>query len=156
MAKTKTCSNCKEQKLTTQFSNRTASNDGLQAYCKECVNQRNHKKEVVQKRYEYNRDYMKADKDGIIYTITNPIGETYCGSTEKLSNVRFNGHRADYINVYGSLPLLHKSFDRWGIDAHEFKVIENHGCINTNSLRQIESNMIKAYKLNGKSLNVKN
>lgn len=155
MAQTKRCSCCGELKSTTKFSKRTLSKDGLQAYCVQCVNDRNHKKDVIERRNEYNRDYMKADKDGLIYTITNPVGETYCGSTEKLANVRFNQHRADYVCKFGTLPLLHKSFEQWGIDAHEFKVIENHGHINTNSLREIESNMIKAYKVNGKSLNVR-
>lgn len=159
MAKTKKCSYCNELKPTTDFSRNSKSKDLLQHRCKKCnklyndVN--NHKVEVTEKRIQYNKKYFKADKDGLIYTITNPIGEVYVGSTKLLPNIRFSHHRHDFSSVNGKFPLLHSSFEKWGIDAHEFKVIQNHGEIPTIELREIESNMIKAYKLNGKSLNVK-
>jgi hypothetical protein len=149
MAKTKKCSSCKEQKPTTQFSKYKLSKDGLQPHCKECQSSRT--RPITNK-------LLKADKDGLIYTITNPLGETYVGQTNKESKYRFSNHIAAYkfkkSNSFNTASLLYKSFDIWGIDAHEFKVIENYGKIDKESLREIESNMIKAYKSNGKSLNV--
>ena len=71
MTQSKKCSKCNELKPATQFSKRTISKDGLQPYCKKCVNERNHKKEVIEKRYEYNREYMSSGDYGIIYTITS-------------------------------------------------------------------------------------
>jgi hypothetical protein len=147
MAKTKTCSSCKEQKLTTQFSKYKSSKDGLQPHCKECQNART--RPITNK-------LLKADKDGLIYTITNPLGEVYCGQTNTESKYRWSNHKSAYNTHYGKYPLLHKSFYQWGFDAHIFKVIENHGNIDKVSLKEIETNMIKAYKSNGKSLNVNN
>ena len=152
--KTNKCSKCCEMKPTTEFNKSSKSKSGFQNYCRECFKVNNARKEVVEKRYEYNRDYMKGDKDGLIYTITNPMGQTYCGSTQRLPNLRWNSHKASYINQPGSFPALHKSFDIWGIDAHQFKVIDSYVNINKMELRHIESNMIKAYKVNGLSLNM--
>jgi hypothetical protein len=153
---TKRCSKCGENKTTKNFSKNSRSKDGLQGYCIPCKNQYNFKDEVVQNRNTYNRDYSKADKDGIIYTITNPTGECYVGCTQRLPHLRWNAHKASYIKQNGSFPALHKSFDVWGIDSHEFKVIDIYENIDKIELRDIETNMIKAYKLNGKSLNVNN
>jgi hypothetical protein len=147
MAKKKTCSSCKEQKLTTQFSKYKSAKDGLQPHCKECQSTRT--RPITNK-------LLKADKDGVIYTITNPIGEVYSGQTNTEFKYRWSNHKSAYKTKYGKFPLLHQSFDTWGIDAHIFKVIQNHGNIDKVSLKEIESNMIKAYKLNGKSLNVNN
>jgi hypothetical protein len=153
---TKKCSKCSETKLTSEFNKSSISRLGVQNYCRECCKINNARKEVIEKRYEYNRDYMKGDKNGIIYTITNPLGECYVGSTQRLPNLRWNSHKTSYKNLHGSFPELHQSFDTWGIDSHEFKVIDIYENINKIELRDIETNMIKAYKLNGKSLNVNN
>lgn len=153
MAKHK-CTKCGKTKSTTEFNKNNKAKSGLQNYCRECCKVNNARKEVIEKRYEYNRDYMKGNKDGLIYTITNPIGEVYCGSTQRLPNLRWNSHKTTYKNQHGSFPELHNSFDIWGINAHEFKVIDSYENINRIELREIESNMIKAFKLNGVSLNV--
>jgi hypothetical protein len=145
MAKTKTCSSCKEQKLTTQFSKYKSAKDGLQPHCKQCQSKRT-------------RILTDADKDGVIYTITNPLGEVYIGQTNKKPEYRFSNHKSNYkyqkANGYSTFPKLHKSFTLWGIDAHIFEVIKECGNISKEELREIESNMIKGYKSNGKSLNV--
>lgn len=157
MARTKKCSSCNELKPTTQFSKHSKHADGLQYHCKQCNKAVN---DCRNNETDYHHNYMRSDKDGIIYTIINPIGETYTGSTQTLPNVRWNKHVSAYKSLVNSnepsTQLLHKSFDMWGILAHEFKVVDNYGQIQTHSLREIESNMIKAYKLNGKSLNIKN
>jgi len=156
MAQTKRCTKCGETKSTTQFSKHSKYPDGLQYHCKPCNKVAN---DYRNNQTDYHHNYMKSNKDGLIYTITNPIGETYTGSTQRLPNVRWNGHISAYklaVKLDNPLKkLLYKSFNKWGVLAHEFKVIHNCGQIQTHSLREIESNMIKAYKLNGKSLNVK-
>jgi hypothetical protein len=151
MAKTKTCSSCNELKSTTKFSKYKSAKDGLQPHCKECQSSRT--RPITNK-------LLKADKDGVIYTITNPLGETYVGQTNKKPEYRFSNHISTYkfkkSNSYNTASLLYASFDQWGANAHIFEVIENYGNIDKESLREIESNMIKAYKLNGKSLNINN
>jgi hypothetical protein len=147
MAKTKTCSSCKEQKPTTQFSKYKLAKDGLQPHCKKCQSTRT--KPLV-------AEILKANKDGIIYTITNPLGETYTGQTNMIPKYRWSSHKSSFKNKCGQYPLLHQSFEIWGFYGHEFKVISNLGNISKEELKEVESNMITAYKLNGKSLNVNN
>lgn len=113
--------------------------------------QRPEKRDDIKKNSE---EYQKANKDGLIYTITNPIGHVYIGCTKMLPNLRWNGHKRKFKNKPGSLPLLHKSFEKWGVDTHLFSVIENHGNISKKELFKIETNMIINLKSNGKSLNI--
>ena len=147
MAKTKKCSSCNELKSTTNFSTRKLSKDGLQAHCKKCQKSRT---SVL----------TKADKDGVIYTITNPLGEVYIGKTKRKPEYRFTMHKSSYhyqkANGYTTFPALHKSFDIWGINAHIFEVIKECGNISKKALRDIENKMIIALKSNGKSLNINN
>lgn len=103
---------------------------------------------------EKQRLYSKSNKDGLIYTITNPIGEVYIGATKMLPNVRWRAHKSNFKSKPGEIPLLHQSFEKWGIDTHVFKVIENHGDITRNELLKIEFNMIKNLSSNGMGLNV--
>ena len=88
------------------------------------------------------------------------MGDTYIGSTQRLLHLRFTTHRGDYNRhlKYDTekFPLLYKSFDKWGIDAHIFELIADMGNISSEELRNIESKMIIALKTNGKSLNVNN
>jgi hypothetical protein len=143
MANQKKCSKCNELKSTTQFSKHIRSKDGLQARCKSCNKEQNY-------------EYLNSNVVPKIYTITNPIGEVYVGSTEIPINIRFHKHRTKYKVKHGEHPLLHASFDLWGIDSHIFKLVYEIQNIDTAELREIESNMIKAFKHNGKSLNVRN
>lgn len=134
------CSKCGKSKSTTQFAKANNIKRGYQNYCKPC-------------KKEFQDPYMKADKSSLIYTITNPIGETYCGETQRTFNVRTNSHRSEYNYRNGTFPKLHASFDKWGIDAHIFQVVKDCGDMRKEDLLSIERNMIKAYKLNNKSLN---
>jgi len=147
MANQKKCSKCSELKSITQFSKSKNTKSGLQGYCTDC-------KKVV------HNEYMKSNKNGIIYRIVNPLGETYIGSTKRKPNVRFVSHRSrftyDKLIGYLSYPKLYSSFDLWGVDAHLFEVVKECGNISKQELREIESKMIIALKLNGKSLNVNN
>ncbi len=104
---------------------------------------------------EKQRLYSKSNKDSLIYTITNPIGQVYVGATKMLPYIRWSNHKSSFKNKPYSYPLLHQSFEKWGVDTHLFKVIENHGDINRKELLEIESNMIKNLSSNGMCLNVR-
>jgi hypothetical protein len=147
----KKCSSCNELKSTTKFSKQTKSKDGLQPHCKECQSIRTNP--LV-------KALQKADKNAVIYAITNPLGEVYIGSTKRTPEYRFSNHRRTYkfdkSNGYSTFPKLHKSFDIWGVWAHKYEVIKDLGNISKKELREIESKMIIALKKNGKSLNINN
>jgi hypothetical protein len=155
MANQKKCSKCDELKPTTQFSKFTNSKDGLQGYCKSCNKKINDSKNPL-----YYTEYLKADKNGSIYRIVNPLGETYIGSTKRNLDIRFQTHRGAYTfqkaKGFSEFPKLHTSFDKWGVDAHIFELVKDCGDISKEELRVIESNIIIALKKNGKSLNVNN
>jgi hypothetical protein len=147
MAQVKKCSSCNELKPTTQFSKSKSCKDGLQYHCKDC-------------QHERTQVLLKANKNGIIYRIINPLGETYIGKTKKKIHYRFAQHKSAYAtferNGFSTFPKLHKSFQLWGIDAHIFEEVKDCGNISKEDLRDIETKMIIALKKNGKSLNVNN
>jgi len=104
------------------------------------------------------KERRKANKDGIIYTITNLLGQVYIGATKMLPHVRWNHHKTNFTKIKKNklkLIPLHQSFDKWGVDTHLFTVIKNYGDINKKELLEIEGNMIKHLNSNGKSLNIR-
>jgi hypothetical protein len=145
--KTKRCSKCNEVKSTSQFSKSVSSKTGLQGYCTQC-------KKIT------HSEYMKSNKNGIIYRIVNPLDEVYIGCTKKKAHLRWNDHKSIYRfqsqRGYSTLPQLHKSFTMWGVDAHKFEIVKDCGSISKEDLREVESKMIIALKSNGKSLNINN
>lgn len=145
--KTLKCSKCGEIKSTSEFNKEVKSKTGYQSYCVSC------KKEI-------HGEYMKSNKSSLIYRIVNPVGDTYIGCTQRLLHLRFTTHRGDYNRHLkygtGKFPLLYKSFDKWGIDAHIFELVADLGIISKEELLNIEKKMIIALKKNGKSLNVNN
>lgn len=152
MAKTKKCSSCNELKLTTQFSKYKRTKDGLQAHCKHCQSIRTR---------PLTEALLKADKNGCIYKITNPEGETYIGKTFKKVKYRFAIHKSIFnynnkFNKVSTLPILHNSFKKWGIDAHTFELVAEYKNISKEDLRNIETKLIQSYKKNNKSLNKNN
>lgn len=174
MAEYKKCYCCGKSKETNQFSKRSASKDGLQDKCKACnkidnlkfrteINPSHHadwQRNNPERLCEIVKNYRKADKNSIIYSIRNPKGETYIGMTQMYFSVRKLEHISKYNKILkgkevATLPLLHKSFDKWGIDNHSFEVIADFGKIDRKQLRFIESTFIKSFQLEGKSLNIR-
>jgi hypothetical protein len=171
MTSMKECKECGKVKETTQFSKSIARKDGLQNKCKQCnskdnqkfrteINPQHHAKwqsSNWDKLMGYLRKYRRADKNGIIYAITNPIGETYIGMSEMYLNARMTEHRKHYKQYKQgkrkSLPLLHNSFDMHGIQNHTFETILELEGIDRKQLENIESSFIEAVKQTGKSLN---
>jgi hypothetical protein len=145
MAKTKTCSLCAELKPTTNFYKCKKSKDGLQYRCKDCS-------DVNSKRV------LKGDKSAIVYRIDNPIGETYIGKTKRSPQSRWCDHKSTYKyqklhGIKSRFPLLHNSFDIFGVENHTFEVMIDMGDVSKQELRNEEAKMIQAFKKTGKSLN---
>ena len=173
MANQKECKGCGKVKDTTQFSKCSSSKDKLQHRCKDCNKKDNHKFRTEinpqhhakwqisnwDKLMGYLRKYRRADKNGIIYAITNPIGETYIGMSEMYLNARMTEHRKHYKQYKQgkrkSLPLLHNSFDTHGIQNHTFETILELEGIDRKQLENIESSFIEVVKQTGKSLNIR-
>jgi hypothetical protein len=161
----KTCQKCQQIKDTTQFSKCKSNKDGLQYCCKSCNKETNlkfrseinptHHQKWQEKNWdtfvEYVKKYRKADKIGLIYGITNPEGMVYIGMTKMYLRVRLNEHRRHYRRA-----LLHDSFDKYGIDNHEFKVIKECPGLTRKQLQQLESAYITLNKAQKISLNKKN
>jgi hypothetical protein len=108
----------------------------------------------------YLRKYRKADKTGIIYAIINPEGFSYVGMSEMYLKVRLIEHRKHYRQFKQgkreSLPLLHKSVDKYGWNKHSYKILAEFEDIDREQLKYIEKTFIEAVKQTGKSLNARN
>ena len=169
----KECSRCGKTKETTQFSKCKANRDGLQYHCRECNKETNlkfrteinpqHHQQWQDKNWDtfvdYIKKYRKADKTPVIYGITNPEGMVYIGMTEMYLKVRFNEHRRHYRRALEGkrdrLGKLHDSFDKYGIDNHEFKVVKECPGLTREQLREVESAYISLNKFQNISLNTK-
>jgi hypothetical protein len=174
MANQKECRCCGKLKDTTLFSKCSATKDKLQRKCKDCNKKDNHKfrteinpqhhniwqKNNWDKFVGYVKSYRKADKDGIIYAITNPEGKQYIGLSEMTGKVRFMEHRQHYkrtlIGKRDRLGLLHDSFDKYGMENHKFEVIQSYPNLDRNELKKIERQFIIENKQKNISLNSRN
>ena len=169
----KECNRCLKLKERTQFSKCKINKDGLQYQCKQCNKETNlkfrteinpqHHQQWQDKNWDtfvdYIKKYRKADKTPVIYGITNPEGMVYIGMTEMYLKVRFNEHRRHYRRALEGkrdrLGKLHDSFDKYGIDNHEFKVVKECPGLTREQLREVESAYISLNKLQNISLNTK-
>ena len=174
MANQKQCQKCQKVKDTTQYSKCSRAKDGLQYKCKECnkvdnlkfrteINPEHHKK-WQSNNWDtfigYIKKYRKADKDGIIYAITNPEGLQYIGMTMTKISVRLLEHRSHYKRALKGkrkrLGLLHDSFDKFGIDNHEFKIMKECPGLTRDQLKELEKSYITLNKFQNISLNTRN
>jgi len=169
----KECSKCLETKELSEFSKCTSNKDGLQYKCRECNKKDNHKfrTEINPEHHHewqsnhrprvraFIKKYRRADKGGMIYSIKNPAGEMYIGMTEMYLTVRKLYHFTHYnralVGKRNRLPLLHDSFDKWGIKNHKFDIVVQFEDMDRKQLEMIESSFIQSVKLAGKSLNYK-
>ncbi len=174
MASLKECNKCHQVKDTKEFSKCKVNKDGLQYKCKQCdketnlkfrtqINPTHHKKwqsDNWDTFVEYVRKYRKADKDGIIYAITNPEGLQYIGMTMMNFSVRQLEHRSHYKRVLKGkrkrLGLLHDSFDKYGMENHQFKVVKECPGLTRDQLKELEKAYITLNKFQNISLNTRN
>ena len=132
----KKCSKCGETKSTSEFSKCKARKDGLQYQCRECNKKSNLKfrtenpehhilwqKNNAKQHLDNVSRWRRADKSSKIYSITNPLGETYIGMTNTPFSVRMLEHRSHYRKDNGRLPELHKSFDKHGFENHKIDLL---------------------------------
>jgi hypothetical protein len=174
MANQKQCNRCHKVKDTTQFSKCKSNKGGLQYQCKECNKETNLKFRTVinpqhhkiwqdnnwDKFIEYHNRYRKADKTGIIYSITNPIGEVYVGMSMMNFPVRLLEHRSHYkralMGKRDRLGKLHDSFDKYGMENHQYKVIKECPGLTREQLKELEAAFIALNKFQNISLNTRN
>jgi hypothetical protein len=167
----KQCKLCGETKDTTQFSKCSSTKDKLQPRCKECnkkdnlkfrteINPTHHQKWQTDNWgsfVEYMRKYRKADKVGIIYSITNPEGMVYVGYSQAYFSVRKNYHNSHYkrakMGKRRRLPGLHDSFDKYGLENHQFKVLKECPGFTKEQLLELENAYITLNKFQNISLN---
>jgi hypothetical protein len=167
----KQCSGCLKVKEIIHFSKCKANKDGLQNKCKECnkkdnlkfrteINPQHHKIWQVghlSELSEYVKKYRKADKTPIIYAITNPEGKQYIGQSMMNFSVRILEHRSHYRRATKGkrerLDLLHDSFDKYGMDNHDFKIMKELPNFTRKQLREVEKAYITLNKLENISLN---
>lgn len=173
MANQKQCNGCGKIKDTTLFSKCSSTKDKLQPRCKECnkkdnlkfrteINPNHHQKwqdNNWDKFVGYMKTYRKANKTPIIYSITNPEGKQYIGMSEMYHTVRFLEHRQHYKRALkgkrNRLSGLHDSFDKFGIENHEFKVVKECTGLNRKQLAELENAYITLNKFQNISLNIK-
>jgi predicted GIY-YIG superfamily endonuclease len=170
----KECKKCGETKSTSEFSKCSVRKDGLQYNCKSCNKKDNHKfrteinpshhanwqRNNLKRLCELIKNYRRADKNGLIYSIRNPEGDTYIGMTQMYLKVRRLEHISHYRKYTKgqrdtTLPLLHASFDKYGIENHQFETILDMGNIDRKQLSFIETSFIQAFQQIGKSLNIR-
>ena len=174
MTNMKECKQCGKLKDITLFSKCSSTKSGLQPKCKDCNKKDNlkfrteinpqHHKQWQDANWdtftEYMRKYRKADKGGIIYAIVNPEGHQYIGMTEAYGKVRFLEHKKHYkqatMGKRNRLNLLHDSFDKYGIESHQFKVVKECPGFTRQQLQEVESAYITLNKFQKISLNTKN
>lgn len=175
MATMKYCKKCGEYKDYSQFSKKTKSKDGLQCHCKDCNKVENHKfrTEINPEHHakwqrdnwdhfaEYYANWRRGDKAGKIYAIISPDNFVYVGMTQTQLSVRMIEHRVKYRRfLNGKLkksihPLLFESFDKYGIENHQVKVLFEDQYIDRKGLKQMETSFIQAFKQKGNSLNIR-
>ena len=169
----KKCSKCRAVKETTQFSICNRNKDGLQHNCKSCnkkdnlkfreeINPEHHaewQRNNQQAVYRILKKHRKADKSPLIYSIKNPNNDVYIGMTEAHLSVRKGEHKLHYHKSKQGkqlpLPLLHASFDKYGVDNHIFEVVVELEGYDRKQLGYVESSFIKSFKEINKSLNVR-
>lgn len=169
----KKCSKCSVVKETTQFSKCSSAKDSLQPNCKICnkkdnlkfrtqINPSHHaewQRNNTDALYTILRRHRKADKSPLIYSIKNPDNEVYIGMTEAFLSVRKGEHKLHYRRAkqgkIPGLPLLHASFDKWGVNNHTFEIVVELEGYSRKQLGFVETSFIQSFKEIGKSLNVR-
>lgn len=167
----KECSKCGKTKNTTEFSKCNRNKDGLQYHCRQCNKVSNKLfRQELDPQYQtkwyskymvewtnYMSRYRKSDKLPIIYAIDAPDGKQYIGMTMMHLGVRRSEHIRHYKRALKGkrdrLPLLHDSFDKYGIENHQFKVIKELPNVTRKQLREVENAYITLNKFQNISLN---
>jgi len=74
--------------------------------------------------------------------------------------IRWGEHKIHYRlakqNRRNRLPLLHESFDKWGVDNHKIETIIELEGISRKDLRELEKVFIKSFKEKASILNTYN
>lgn len=132
---TKHCKKCNTTKDISKFGICRKSKDGYQYYCTDCRN-----------------EHQYADNQSLLYQITNPNGETYVGCTKMKLWKRWWQHKTNFIYKkrysyrMGTYPLLHQSFETYGVDNHTIQLISELGNISRTEMLKEEKEYIFKHK----------
>jgi len=167
---TQTCTHCGETKpLDREHYHRNKGRTcGYMSLCKPCQMKKVTKynqshpqyweKYRVERAYyirDYYEDYYEQDTCKI-YGIMNPIGEVYCGFTQKKKiDIRIAQHQSDYRIKHGSYGKLHESLDKYGFGNHTTFLIEELKTKTRSRGLATETKWIEYYMRIKKSLNIK-
>jgi len=171
-----TCIQCKETKSASAYHICKSRPTGLQGKCKTCqqldgLKFRHDNPEYYNGNDEsyfvknkelwnaYQRKFLKADKNSIVYCIETPSG-LYIGSTKAYLWIRNNTHRKDYRKwkrgiAVSTTPDLHKAWDKMGGDDWlktllDIKIIEEFDAdMLPHVLKQKERDYIRKYEAQG-------
>ena len=105
--------------------------------------------------HAYQWGYAKADKTPIIYAITNPANEIYIGMTATFLRIRKHRHYSDFRKGVTSIPKLHASFAKWGIENHKFLTVAEYPGIDRKELKRKETEWILKFRKEAQVLNIK-
>ena len=170
------CIQCKETKSEKEFYKCKSRPTGLQAKCKTCqkidgAKFRNQNPEYYNGSDEsyfvknkeqwnaYQRQFLKADKNSIVYCIETPFG-LYIGSTKAYLWNRVSVHRRDYRRhikglAISTTPGLHEGWDKMGGDEWlktllDIKIVETFDVsMPSHILKQKEREYIQKFERQG-------
>jgi hypothetical protein len=164
----KICSKCSELKSYSEYHKKKKSSDGLQYYCKECVKKANTKFRTIKPKYQlewfktnvkrwsdYCVRYHKADKTPIIYGVVNPANEVYVGMTMRFLRIRYESHKTQFKRKQRTCPLLHDSFEKYGLENHKYMVLEEYPGLTRQELKKKESEWMHKLENKVKLLNIR-
>ena len=172
MANHKSCNHCNQNKPLTDFYKMSASKDGLQPKCRDCVKEIN--QAFRKNKPEYQLEWQKTNHNkwlryctkwakknvrannsrSAVYYIINPENKIYVGSTQTSFGTRKSAHKIQHRDRTACLPALHHSFDLYGFDNHKWVVMDMAGT-DKQTLTTIEYTMINHFSKLGLSLNVR-
>ena len=165
----KTCPKCKERKPHSEFCKNKNKKDGLQYKCKKC--QKKYRKENTEKERQRHKQYRKENPEKVkqyykqynekyrknlpaaVYKIENTkTGQVYIGQTTQYKQ-RWGNHKSRLRHNKHRNPKLQEDYDKYGLDAFEFKIIKEFPPDTTSDvLLKEEEKMITEYNQRGKNL----
>lgn len=125
----KECAVCHETVPISEYSNNSRTSDGFSWMCKPCDRQRcrDRYKSKPDEYKQRDRERLKSLPAGVYKIVCKPTGRTYIGQSKHYPK-RFTTHRRDLSHRQHFCPALQADYDKYGLDALEFSVIQEYPC----------------------------